>query len=366
MQEHFIPQDISNYKFHLIGELDLQQFLEIMAGVVLGFLVYKIGLPGFVTWPLVLLSVGLGLVAAFIPIADQPLSHWLKVFFHLLSAPTKFYWRKEIIIPAYFTYELQNEYQNALANQETFNATPVKQHKAFDYFTSLDQKNGQSQDNLEIFSPNNIQAAMSQFNLNTSKENVVTNPTILRKKIIRKPSIQEGQSLRIRPIIAPSQKNIDSFINSALSKPTKLITKITSLNEKTVGWPQAKLANQQKSSPQNAPVVIFQPQLNQLKSSLSPQIATPPSLAIKKDFFLKGKITDSNNQPLSEVILSVKDANDNFKFLLHSDDRGNFISSQPLTPGEYHLSAQKDKLDFAPYTINFTDQGAAPILLKAN
>ena len=141
MQEHFIPQDISNYKFHLIGELDLQQFLEILAGVVVGVIIYKLGLPGFITWPLILISVGLGLVAAFVPIADQPLSHWIKVFFNLLSAPTKFYWRKEIIIPAYFTYELQDEYQNALATQDTFNSSTVKTHRALDYFTSLDQKN---------------------------------------------------------------------------------------------------------------------------------------------------------------------------------------------------------------------------------
>ena len=387
MQEHFIPQDISNYRFHLIGELDLQQFLEIMAGVVLGFIIYKIGLPGIITWPLVLIAVGLGLVAAFVPIADQPLSHWLKVFFHLLSAPTKFYWRKEVVVPAYFTYELQSEHQGALSNQETFNATPVKKHRALDYFTSLDQQNRQDYDHLEIFSPNNIQAAMNQFNLNSSQHSPLSVPATPRKKVLRRPSIQEGQSLRIRPIIAPSQKNIDSFINSAMSKPTKLVTKIASLDEKTLGWPHAKLAHQQKTStpaglvfsgaPQSLPAQLI------IKSPTSSSITLPPSSAssavspssptITKassinegSFFLKGKIVDSQNQPISGGILSVKDAYDNFKFLLHSDESGNFISAQPLKHVDYHLLAQIDALIFPIRTINFTTQGAEPVLLKAN
>ncbi len=379
MQEHFIPQDISNYKFHLIGELDLQQFLEILAGVILAVIIYNLGLPGILAWPLMIFSVGLGLIAAFVPIADQPLSHWLKVFFRLLSAPTKFYWRKEIIIPAYFTYELPSEHQSALASQETFNATPVKRHRALDYFTSLDQKNNQAPDQLEIFSPTNIQAAMTQFNINSAKETSSLSPNIPRKKVLRKPSLQEGQSLRIRPIIAPSQKNIDSFINTAMSKPTKLVTKIAALDEKTLGWPQAKLANQQKpvlkppvlsatpSSPASSSPTITSVSFSRpVSQNVTTPVSTQPTQAGTKNFLLKGKVITADNRPLSEAILSVKDGHGNFKFLLRSDEQGNFISHQPLNPGAYQVSTQKEAHTFTDLTINFTAQGAEPILLKAN
>ena len=237
---------------------------------------------------------------------------------------------------------------------------------------------------------------MSQFSFNSSQEKLSSSaPISPRKKILRRPLIQEGQSLRIRPIITPSQKNIDSFITTALSRPTKLVTKIASLDEKTIGWPQAKLANQQKveaktqlmssfdekpsttspsisaSSPEK---VIFQSPSNSNlsinKINLTPTFEQKPlnsSVQInEKNFFIKGKIINSASQPLSEVILSVKDNHDNFKFLLHSDENGNFISSQPLSPGEYHLSAQKDSLVFPNLTINLTNQGVSPILLKAN
>ena len=36
MREHPIPQDITGYKFHIIGSMTLKQFLEIAIGVIVG------------------------------------------------------------------------------------------------------------------------------------------------------------------------------------------------------------------------------------------------------------------------------------------------------------------------------------------
>ena len=45
MKEHPIPQDITNYRFHIIGSMTLKQFLEIGAGIVFAGSIYKTGLP---------------------------------------------------------------------------------------------------------------------------------------------------------------------------------------------------------------------------------------------------------------------------------------------------------------------------------
>lgn len=483
MQEHFIPQDISNYRFHLIGELDLRQFLEIMAGVVIGFLIYKMGWPGIITWPLIILFVGLGLIAAFVPIADQPLSHWAKVFFHLLSAPTKFYWRKGNLVPAYFTYELPSTNKDALSTQETFNSMPAKQHRALDYFSSLEQKTAE-QDHLEIFNQENVESVLTKF----ANLPVVKNKTA-PKKIIRKPSVQEGQSMRIRPVIAPSQESMDSFLNTvSFFKPTKVTTQITGINEnKNLGWPQnnrsssgaaaspaptpnnpvpaaaptttpssplpsssipsdltptattppliqtaaspisqpSSLANSSptsaasplsdnslspsisplttvqpiaiknnsppinsNSSPSAAPTastktstfnpspspVLFsnsnQPSSSHAEASSSNKsstvtLTTPTNLEGEKSFLLKGKVVNSTNQSLTDAVLTLKDTNGNLKFVLRSDENGNFISSRPLDTGKYVLTVQKDTLIFPETLLEFTADGLAPLLLKA-
>ncbi len=515
MQEHFIPQDISNYRFHLIGELDLKQFLEIMAGVVLGFLVYKLGLPGFITWPIVILCVGLGLIAALVPIADQPLTHWLSVFFKLLYSPTKFYWRRSNVIPAYFTYELKNEYSNLLSEPETFNSALVKQHRALDYFTSLEKE--AERDNLEVFDQENVNSVLNQF---TTIPETKAKPAT-HKKVILKPSVQEGQSLRIRPIITPTQENIDSFLSNTASffKPTKVTTKITGVGDKNIGWPNSTIVNNQSqktvspvssapttvniasvsstsiptatspistdpaatSSPitsvtsssstsentssvvsntsstatisptitaASAPItssisdVTTSPNIsisstktnivgditpfasnststsiptnkrppttssvsapltnssspssffthessslnniNPVNSSTSsitspisaavtassaPNIISDSSLAGEKTFLLKGKVVDSQNHLISDAILSVKDMNGNLKFILRSDENGNFISSRPLDFGKYAITVKKDSFVFPETLAELTDEGLPPFLLKAN
>ena len=433
MQEHFIPQDISNYRFHLIGELDLQQFLEILIGVGIAIIIYQFNWPGIIKWPLMIFFAGIGLIAAFIPIADQPLSHWIKVFLKNLFAPTKFYWRKENAIPAYFLYELQNEYADALKTQETFNASPVKRHKAIDYFNTLGQESALETDRLETFNQERMQSVLQDF-ATSPEPKVVIKP----KKIIRKPSIQDGQSVRIRPIIVPTNKDVNDFLDSgSFFKPTQVTTKITnvepSTNKHNLNWPQAaKTSSSTESQPtttQNNTVAkepqkdqaatsVIKPQLPKVSIEKTPTMSKPqppiiakptnvlssqknrPTTPLKQEIFptaatnketpvpntlpaanstpelienpeeksmlIRGKVTDKNGQLLTNVILSLKDSNNNLKFILRSDDHGEFNSDRALSVGKYILSAQKDLLIFPELLIDLDNQGIAPILLKAN
>lgn len=447
MQEHFIPQDISNYRFHLIGELDLQQFLEILFGVGIAVIIYQFNWPGIIKWPLMILFAGLGLVAAFIPIADQPLSHWIKVFTKALFAPTKFYWHKENAIPAYFLYELRDEYANVLKTQETFNASPVKKHKAIDYFSTLRQEEVQDVDKLETFNQDRLQSVLSDFAASPEPK-VVIKP----KKIIRKPSIQDEQSVRIRPIIMPSSKDVNDFLDAnSYFKPTKVTTKITSVQTEkkhNLNWPQNKpladSASPTNATPESAPAAAVKtetqapaaagaaepkvaamprraapskplppivpktssqvnkkvvasavkpatvaPAATKTENKVAPLpeavskenlAAAPPSAAAtstttppeltenpeEKSMVLRGKTVDKNGRPLAATILSLKDANNNLKFILRTDDKGEFSSDKAIAPGKYILSAQKDLLIFPELLIDLDSQGIAPILLKAN
>jgi hypothetical protein len=55
MIQHSIPQDITGYKFHLIGNMTLKQFGELAAGSIIAFIVYKSNLVDIVKWPLLFL-----------------------------------------------------------------------------------------------------------------------------------------------------------------------------------------------------------------------------------------------------------------------------------------------------------------------
>lgn len=96
MIEHPIPQNVTSYQFHLVGDMTLKQFLELMAGVAAGWLIWSLNLPAIIRWPLVISAVVLGFGLAFMPLEDRPLDQWLIAFFRAIYRPTIFVWKKAI------------------------------------------------------------------------------------------------------------------------------------------------------------------------------------------------------------------------------------------------------------------------------
>ncbi|MBP8591034.1 PrgI family protein [Candidatus Shapirobacteria bacterium] len=104
MEQHPIPQHISSYEFRLIGEMTLGQFARVAGGVIVALIFYALPLPGFIGWFLVLLSAGLGIAFAFLPVEGRPLEVWLLAFLRSIYSPTQYVWRKVV---ASFDFQTQ-------------------------------------------------------------------------------------------------------------------------------------------------------------------------------------------------------------------------------------------------------------------
>lgn len=135
MREHPIPQDVTAYRFHIVGNMTIKQFAEVGAGCVLAFLVNTTNLPVFLKWPLIGLCVGLGAMVAFVPIEERPLDHWVITFFKVLYKPTQFFWKREPKIPEPFTYKNTQNTATAVAELDL---TPVRRERIKEYIGSLD------------------------------------------------------------------------------------------------------------------------------------------------------------------------------------------------------------------------------------
>lgn len=242
MQEHLIPQDITNYRFHLIGELDLIQFSEILFGIIGGFIIFQTNWPAFIKWPLIVIVVSVGLLAAFFPIGDRPLSHWLKIYFAGLFAPTKFYWRKQTVVPAFFDFQLSNKHQEFLDQVSTFNAAPVKKRRALVYFDTLESNKAREVDELELFSPSKI----SQISQSLTQETSIAPqppaaPQVVHQKVPIKKNLKTEQTERVRQIITPSQKTLEQYLSNArIFKPKEVTTAISGVESSlrpNLSWP---------------------------------------------------------------------------------------------------------------------------------
>src|SRR5260221_3816627 len=116
-EQHPVPQNISSYQFHLVGDMTLKPFLELGAGVVVGVIFYATGLPGLIKWPVILFSAGSGAALAVVPFEERPLERWIIAFFRSVYSPTLFYWRKQEEVK-YFQEETQSSLE-ATAGKQT-------------------------------------------------------------------------------------------------------------------------------------------------------------------------------------------------------------------------------------------------------
>lgn len=282
MQEHLIPQDITNYRFHLIGELDLIQFSEILFGIIGGIIIFRTNWPAFIKWPLIITIVSIGLLAAFFPIGDRPLSHWLKIYFAGLFSPTKFYWRKQITIPAFFDFQLSSRHQEFLDQVSTFNATPVKRHRALVYFDTLASNKTQQTDELEIFSADKLtqitQALNQDSHMPSSKTPTPTSAP--PQKMMVKKSLKTEQTERVRQIITPSQKTLEQYLSNArIFKPrgqTQTISGVGSSLKPNLSWPSQ---NDQITNAHSSKLTASQTTdtVTQASSSTNPVSKAPPT-----------------------------------------------------------------------------------------
>ena len=98
---------------------------------------------------------------------------------------------------------LQNNKREIL---EPINTRIISKVDEIDLIKVLDNE----KDKLEIFEQERIQSALNSFALAPAPK-----VKIKPKKVLQKPSVQSEQSVRVRPIIIPSQENIDSFLNAS-------------------------------------------------------------------------------------------------------------------------------------------------------
>ncbi len=100
-QAHPIPQNVTNFEFHLVGDMTLKQFGYLAAGLGFAFLIFTTlsTAQPLIAWPIIVISALLGVAFAFLPIQERPLDHWVGAFFRAIFKPTSLRYTSKIINP---------------------------------------------------------------------------------------------------------------------------------------------------------------------------------------------------------------------------------------------------------------------------
>lgn len=343
MQQHPIPQNVTAYEFHLIGNMTIKQFLELGVGIGIGVIFYATALPNFIKWPIIFISVLGGGALAFLPFDGRPLDRMVVVFFRAVYAPTQYIWRKESPIPKFFSFKPHPQSSTDAEREK------LKLRKNLgEYLNTLPQNNPTTpHDENEVRQLNQInqlfqttpaatQVAPSQTVINHPSPKVRIRKIKPQNQISQKKT-SVPQIPQTSPISAPDKKT-----------PTKTIPTQTT----TIDMPQAE------TSPTPIKTNISKQAL-QNKDLPFPQPPQTPNTIVGMVLDSKGKIVDN-------AIIEVKDQNNQPVRALKSNQLGQFFSATPLPDGEYEIQIEKDKYNFNTIKISLTGEIVQPLEIHSD
>lgn len=99
MEQHPVPQNVTTFQFRLIGDMTIKQFGYLAGGIILAYISYRLPLPFFFTWPLVIVFGLGGFGFAFVPVEERPMDIWVLSFLKSIYSPTQYIWQKEASEP---------------------------------------------------------------------------------------------------------------------------------------------------------------------------------------------------------------------------------------------------------------------------
>lgn len=340
MGPHPIPQNVTTFQFHLVGDMTLKQFLYLAVGSATAYFLFLFLAPPYplVAWPLIITSASLGAAFAFLPIASRPLDYWLGAFLKAIYSPTKRIWKK---------------------NGQAYKDDPLFQSRLVAFLSSLQP--GTTPQPPPPVSPS--AASIVAAGMQTNHESTPNLPTTaeLGKTV---DLARQAQNLQMR--IIQTERTL-SQIKSEAGQPTSIpvdysqqVNKILSDLQNLVT--QASQIRQQLDS-------VTKPE--QIKTEARVKVIVPSKpkqtqLALTSfPNVINGVVKERNNNYLEGVIAVIYDKEGLPVRALKTNKLGQFTGSTPLPSGTYTLELEKENLTFDVLQIELTGQILPPLMVTA-
>jgi hypothetical protein len=401
MKEHAIPQDITGYKFHIVGNMTLKQFAETAMGFVVAFFIYKTNLYAPVKFSLIAFSAAFGAALAFLPIEERPLDHWFITFFTILYKPTKFYWKKKSKIPEAFTYEVNKDVKN---QGETIDLSPQRRQRISEYLQSV--KSVQATDEEELYNQQRSNQILSIFEDHSVKINYDR-----VKKIKQKPNLKvqvrsligvdevqdfqdqnQNQTVQQQPqsnFSLPEQEVVlekQSYEYKPLERKAVTTEAIASeieipelenievdenyKKEQESMGADISHRNQQTQEVQDEAVYIETTrQGDETNNSDSESVTLNKDLPFptkpSKPNKLVGMTLTQNDELINNATITLKDSNNTPVTAVRSNALGQFFITSQLKNGKYSIEIKKEGLSFFPVSITLKGETVDPLEIRS-
>lgn len=364
MEPHPIPQNVTTFQFHLVGDMTLRQFLYLAAGAVIAYILFVFLTPVYplVAWSGVAISALSGTAFAFLPINSRPLDYWLGAFLKAIYSPTKRVWQK---------------------GNKNYKNDPLFNSRLVTYLSSLQFRNTQNNSDSQ-----NIRRPESQINRNS--DTLISSGTLIPSESFRSGSFQtplpttaqlgkavnlarQAQNLQIR--ILQSERALNQ-IKAAAQRPYPVPPDYSNQVNKIIADLQilvtqasqvrAQLDTVTKGGQTKAAPVIPAAQVKTKIKVVAPAIPKQTQVALTTfPNVINGIITDNGGNYIEGCVAVIYDKEGLPVRALKTNKLGQFTGSTPLPNGTYKLSLEKENFIFDDLQLELGGEVLPPLVIKA-
>ncbi len=364
--DHPIPQDITGFQFKLIGSMTIKQFAYVAGGVVIAWILYVLPLFIFIKIPLVLACAGIGAAFAFLPVQGRPLDAMIVNFFKAVFAPTQF-----VYLKPEETISDQDKSKISEFNKKRLSIAEMSEKQLREFLENL-PKGGNTLDKKEMVFFQSLneynQAAPSQSSPSYVAEHAYANKSapqqsqqtqttpqpkltpspdaVGQNEDLKKTAALLEKELREAKANEASQTKVDSQeylmahqkvlelqknLNDLLFQKQQLETKLMDL--------QKTMENQGKKV--YSPSTVSQEALKETKfvrtvpQNMTKSVGLPSTSEFPN--IISGIVKDPRGNPLSNILVEVKDQQGNAVRAFKTNALGQFASATPLANGAYTI-----------------------------
>jgi len=298
-QVHPIPQDVTGFQFKIIGDITVRQFAYLASSAFLIWIFFQLPISILIKLPIAILLGGVGASLAFLPIAGRPMDTMMANFIKALLNSTIYVYQKKgnrILVPT-VPLGLQKPKVQKEETQEIKLPTPQISLPSTNLVWSKPKEKNEEALGLE-----------KQLQL------VLTQKEQLTKHLI---TLQQKLDLQKKRFFTPTMAKAPSDV-AKVKTQTQNVRQIPKDMGKSVGLPIA---------PESSNIIT-------------------------------GIIKDPRNNPLANILVEVKDNEDNPVRAFKTNGLGQFASATPLVNGAYTISFEDPKGQNKFDAIGFEAKGS--------
>lgn len=321
MENHPIPQDVTGFKFKLIGSVTLKQFLYLMAAGISCAVAYMLPMSGLLKFPIIGAFALLGIGLAFIPIDGRPMDVMIKNFLKALPSENRYLYRKkgaEALIFEFFQPKtITSIKQDA---QDTADDTEKNSKKELLY-NQLRMNSSYRPDASE-------RAVLDTINSFFSEKPQGMTPITHRRTddfIEEKPK----HEVQIARPVAPRERKpeIPLAVAPRPAVGVPVVSPTPTLQPQQIEMPVVRAIPQ--GPQEDATTAKFVTSESQLKAGF-PQIPDIPNIVL-------GIIKDPRGKVIPNVLVEIMDPQQTPVRAFKTNSLGQFIAATPLPNGTYNI-----------------------------